>query len=199
VRQFQTPYGVDIVDLPEQKVIYLMDVGGPHTIRTIHMDGREHPKDYVPTAYGHSVGRWEGDTLVVDTVGFNEKFWLDRLGTPHTEKMRVTEKFTRTSMTQMRHEYTVDDPMTYTAPWTAASNMSFRPEEELFEFICQDNNKGDELMVGAGTSVDRTSPIVPYSKRLKETQRALKIIFSALCVSGDRGQEIGDRLVIIGE
>lgn len=161
VRQFQTPYGVDIVDIPETKVIYLMDVGGPHTVRTIYMDGREHPKDLLPTAYGHSVGRWEGDTLVVDTVGFNEKFWLDRAGSPHTEKMHVTERFTRTSLTSMRYEYTVDDPAAYTAPWTRVANVAFRPGQELFEYICQDNNLGSELMVGAGEFIDRTSPIVP--------------------------------------
>jgi hypothetical protein len=127
VREFQTPYGVDIVDIPETKVIYLLDVGGPHTIRTIYMDGREHPKDLLPSAYGHSVGRWEGDTLVVDTVGFNEKFWLDRAGSPHTEKMHVTEKFTRTSLTSMQYEYIVDDPNTYTAPWSRIANVAFRP------------------------------------------------------------------------
>src|SRR5688572_8282716 len=69
VRQFHTPYGVDIVDIPETKVIYLMDVGGPHTVRTIYMDGREHPKEITPSGYGHSVGKWEGDTLVVDLIG----------------------------------------------------------------------------------------------------------------------------------
>ena len=95
VRQFQTPYGVDIVDIPETKVIYLMDVGGPHTVRTIYLDGREHPKDFVPTGYGHSVGRWEGDTLVVDTVGFSEKFWLDRAWlAPHREDARDGEVHT---------------------------------------------------------------------------------------------------------
>ncbi len=161
VRQFQTPYGVDIVDIPETKVIYLMDVGGPHTVRTIYLDGREHPKDFVPTGYGHSVGRWEGDTLIVDTVGFSEKFWLDRAGSPHTEKMRVTEKFTRTNMTTMQYEYTVDDPYAYTAPWTRVATISFRPGQELFEYICQDNNLGGELMVGGGEFVDRSSRIVP--------------------------------------
>jgi hypothetical protein len=161
VREFQTPYGVDIVDIPETKVIYLMDVGGPHTVRTIYLDGREHPKDFVPTGYGHSVGRWEGDTLVVDTVGFSEKFWLDRAGSPHTEKMRVTEKFTRTNMTTMTYEYTVDDPYTYTAPWSRVATITFRPGQELFEYICQDNNLGGELMVGGGEFVDRSSRIVP--------------------------------------
>jgi hypothetical protein len=161
VREFQTPYGVDIVDIPETKVIYFMDVGGPHTVRTIYMDGREHPKDFVPTGYGHSVGRWEGDTLIVDTVGFSEKFWLDRAGSPHTEKMHVTEKFTRTNMTTMQYEYTVDDPYTYTAPWSRVATISFRPGQELFEYICQDNNLGGELMVGGGEFVDRSSRIVP--------------------------------------
>jgi hypothetical protein len=161
VRQFQTPYGVDFVDIPETKIIYILDVGGPHTFRTIYMDGRPHPTNILPSAYGHSVGRWEGDTLVVDTVGFDEKFWLDRAGSPHTEKMRVTEKFTRTNMTSMRYEYTVDDPVSYTAPWTRVANIAYRQNDELFEYICQDNNLGSELMVGAGEFVDRTRAIVP--------------------------------------
>jgi hypothetical protein len=161
VRQFQTPYGVDIVDIPETKRIYLFDVGGPHTVRTIYLDGRAHPKDLIPSYYGHSVGKWEGDTLVVDTVGFNEKFWLDRAGSPHTEKMHLTERFTRTDMNSMRYEYTVDDPSTYSKPWTKAASIAFRTGQELFEYICQDNNLGSELMVGAGEFVDRSSQIIP--------------------------------------
>ena len=161
VRQFQTPYGVDFVDIPETKIIYILDVGGPHTFRTIYMDGRPHPQIIHPTAYGHSVGKWEGDTLVVDTIGFDEKFWLDRAGSPHTEKMHVTEKFTRTSMTAMRYEYTVDDPTAYTAPWTRVANIAYRQNDELFEYICQDNNLGSELMVGAGEFVDRQKTIIP--------------------------------------
>jgi hypothetical protein len=161
VREFQTPYGVDILDDPDSKVIYLFDVGGPHTFRTIYMDGRQHPADFTPNAYGHSVGHWEGDTLVVDTVGFNEKFWLDRAGSPHTSQMHVTEKFTRTSLTSMNYEYTVDDPGAYTAPWSRVANIAYRPGQELFEYICQDNNLGSELMVGGGESVDRSSRIVP--------------------------------------
>ena len=69
-REFFTPYGVEFVDLPELKRIYIFDIGGPHTYRIIYMDGREHPKDLVPSYYGHSVGHWEGDTLAIDTVGF---------------------------------------------------------------------------------------------------------------------------------
>ncbi|HTG73361.1 MAG TPA: hypothetical protein VMB70_06310, partial [Terriglobia bacterium] len=91
----------------------------------------------------------------------SEKFWLDRAGSPHTEKMHVTEKFTRTNMTTMQYEYTVDDPYTYTAPWTRVATITFRPGQELFEYICQDNNLGGELMVGGGEFVDRSSRIVP--------------------------------------
>src|SRR5438128_2505938 len=77
-RQFLTPYGVEFVEMDDLQRIYIFDVGGPHTYRIVYMDGRPHPKDkdLVPDYYGHSVGRWEGDTLVVDSVVYNEKFWL---------------------------------------------------------------------------------------------------------------------------
>ncbi len=68
--------------MPEEKRIYMVEVGGPHTWRTIYMDGRPHPKNLDPSFFGHSVGHWEGDALVVDTVGFNERFWLTREGIP---------------------------------------------------------------------------------------------------------------------
>src|SRR5215510_6794551 len=71
-RVFLTPYGVEIAELAEQKRVYIFDIGGPHTFRTIYLDGRAHPKDIVPSYYGHSTGQWQGDTLVIDTVGFNE-------------------------------------------------------------------------------------------------------------------------------
>jgi hypothetical protein len=167
IRQFQTPYGVDFVELPEQKVVYIVDVGGPHTFRTIYLDGRQHPKDLVPSYYGHSIGRWEGDTFVVDTVGYNEKFWLDRGDTPntgfvHTEQLRTIERFTRTSYNTIQYELTIDDPGAYTATWkTNNYNITLQSSEELFEYICQDNNYGSELMVGTMGSVDRTTPIVP--------------------------------------
>ena len=97
-RQFLTPYGVEILEMPDLQQILIFDLGGPHTYRAIYMDGRPHPKDLLPSYYGHSTGRWDGDTLVIDTVGFNEKFWIDRQGTPHTEKLHMTEKLTRTRL-----------------------------------------------------------------------------------------------------
>src|SRR5207249_4736394 len=96
VRQFLTPYGVEFVELSNLQRVYIFDIGGPHTARVIYMDRNAHPKDLVPSYYGDSIGHWEGDTLVVDTVDFNERFWLDRYGFPTTDKLHLIEKFTRT-------------------------------------------------------------------------------------------------------
>lgn len=160
-RQFATPYGVEIVDLPDLQRVFILDVGGPHTFRIIYTDGRAHPQDLTPSYYGHSIGKWEGDTFVVDTIGFNDKMWVDRGQAPHTEKLHLIEKFTRTDMNSMTYDLTFDDPMAYTATWSRSSAMRFAPNSELFEFICQDNNFAYELMVGTAEHVDRTSVIVP--------------------------------------
>jgi hypothetical protein len=160
-RQWLTPYGAEFLELPEQKVAYIFDIGGPHTFRTIFMDGRKHPENLTPTYYGDSIGRWEGDTLVVDTIGFNERFWIDRGQLPHTDQLHLIEKYTRTSLDTMKYELTVDDPGAYTAPFTGTSNLRWQNGTELFEYICQQANQAPTLMVGDGTSVDRTSPIVP--------------------------------------
>jgi hypothetical protein len=160
-RQFLTPYGVEFVERPELQRLYIFDVGGPHTFRIVYMDGRSHPKNLVPSYYGHSIGWWEGDTLVVDTIGFNEKFWLDRRGLPHTDQMHTVERFTRTGLSGMKYEVTVDDPGAYTKPWTGWFNMNFQPTQELFEYVCQQANYAAELMVGSFKSMDRTTTIVP--------------------------------------
>jgi hypothetical protein len=160
-RQFMTPYGVEFVELPEIQRIFIFDIGGPHTFRTIYMDGRPHPAKLLPSYYGHSIGHWEGDTLVVDTVGYNEAFWMDRRGMPHTEQLHTVEKFTRTSLQQIRYDVTVEDPGVYTAPWTSSMTLGWNDGQELFEYICQQSNYAGELMVGELNSVDRSSPIVP--------------------------------------
>jgi hypothetical protein len=147
--------------MPEMKVAYIFDIGGPHTFRTIYMDGRKHPEKLTPTYYGHSIGWWEGDTFVVDSIGFNERFWIDRSQLPHTDRLHLIEKYTRTAYNQMKYELTVDDPGAYTAPFTATQNLRWEEGTELFEYVCQQDNFAHELMVGTGTSVDRTSPIVP--------------------------------------
>ena len=160
-RQFMTPYGVEFVELPDIQRIFIFDIGGPHTFRTIYMDGRTHPDKILPSYYGHSIGRWDGDTLMVDTVGYNEAFWLDRRGMPHTEQLHTIERFTRTSLQQIRYEVTVEDPGAYTAPWSSGMTLGWNDGEELFEYVCQQSNYAGELMVGEMNSVDRSSPIIP--------------------------------------
>jgi len=161
VRQFLTPYGVEFVELPELQRIFIFDIGGPHTYRTIYMDGRTHPTNLDPTFYGHSIGWWEGDTLVVDTIGYNEGFWMDRRGSPTTEKLHTLERFTRTNAATIHYETLVDDPGAYTKTWSNAFDLRWENGTELFEYVCQQMNYAPTLMVGAGKSVDRTTPIIP--------------------------------------
>lgn len=160
-RQFITPYGVEFVDLPELHRMLIMDLGGPHTFRTIYMDAKSHPKDLIPSYYGHSIGHWESDTLVVDTRGYNEGFWFDRTGLPHTEALHTIERFTRTDSKTMKYDVTIDDPGAYTAVWSGGFILGWDPQQELFEYVCQDNNYASKLIVGSQGSVDRSSPIVP--------------------------------------
>jgi len=160
-RQFLTPYGVEFVEMPELQRIYIFDIGGPHTYRTIFMDGRTHPNPPQPSYYGHSIGWWEGDTLVVETTGFNEDFWLDRRGLPHTEQLRTVERFTRANSTTMNYEATIDDPGAYTAPWKGAFTLRWNAGQELFEYVCQQANYAGELMVGQLGKVSRAAAIIP--------------------------------------
>ena len=125
------------------------------------MDGRKLPDDPESTWYGYAVGHWEGDTLVVDNTGFNESFWMDRAGSPHTEKLHYIEKFTRTDYNTMKYEVTVDDPGAYTETWSNSFQMRWQAGPELFEYVCQDNNFAPVLLIGSETSIDRSSVIVP--------------------------------------
>ena len=154
-RQWLTPYGAEIVEVPEIERIYIFDIGGPHTYRTIFMDGRPHPEDLMPSYYGHSVGRWEGDTLVIDSVGYNERFWMDRGRSPHTEDLHMVERLTRTGLHDLTYEITIEDPNVYTEPWTGGLDMRWLPDRELFEYICQDNNYAIDIMIGIEDDVDR--------------------------------------------
>jgi hypothetical protein len=125
------------------------------------MDGRTHPANVKPTYYGHSIGWWEGDTLFIDTVGFNEGFWMDRDGLPHTEKLHTIERITRTDAAALKYELTVDDPGAYTKPWTGGTTLRWEEGTELFEYQCQQSNYAPELMVGSHGKVDRSTLIVP--------------------------------------
>lgn len=161
-RQFLTPYGVEFVEIPELNMMYIFDIGGPHTYRVVYMDGRSHPANPEPSNYGHSIGWWEGDTLVIDSVGFNEDFWFGRRGLPHTEQLHLVERFTRYNSDRIDYKITVDDPLVYTGSYTGGFNLRWQEGQELFEYICQQANYADELMVGQGADdVDRSSHIVP--------------------------------------
>ena len=161
-RQFSTPYGTEFVEVPDLQRMYIMDNGGPNSYRIIFLDGRSFPQDIGTDQLRVSIGRWEGDTLVVETRGLNEKFWMDTRGTPHTSQLKFTERFTRTDMNTMRYQATIDDPGAYTKPWTTTEfNLRWRPGDELFEYICQQYNQGPELMLGSQEEVDNTRFFVP--------------------------------------
>jgi hypothetical protein len=138
-----TPYPMEIIQLPEQKRIVMIFEGATHIWREIYMDGRPHPQgdDLNPTYLGHSVGRWEGDTLVVDVVGFNEQTWMDYFGHPHTDMLHVVEKYSRPTKNTLAYEATFDDPGAYTKPFTVRWNINWNATGELTEYICQENNK----------------------------------------------------------
>ena len=142
-RMMATPYPMEIVQLPEQKRIFMVYEGAAHIWREIYMDGRAHPSGdgLNPTYLGHSVGRWDGDTLVVDVVGFNEGTWIDYFGHPHTDLLHVIERFSRPDKNTLHFEATIDDPGAYTKPWAVAWNVSWDPAGELKEYICQENNR----------------------------------------------------------
>src|SRR5262245_59283980 len=142
-RMMATPYPMEIIQLAEQKRIIMIFEGATHVWREIHMDGRAHPQgdDLNPTYLGHSVGRWEGDILVVDTVGFHEGTWLDYFGHPHTSMLHVVERFSRPNKNTLHFEATIDDPGAYTKPFTVAWDIPWDPRDELKEYICQENNQ----------------------------------------------------------
>jgi len=142
-RMMATPYPMEIIQLLEQKRIVMTFEGATHIWREIYLDGRSHPSGDAlnPTYLGHSVGHWQGDTLVVDVVGFNEATWIDYSGHPHTDLLHVVEKLTRRAKNTLHYEVTIDDPGAYTKPWTAAWNIAWRANGELAEYICQENNQ----------------------------------------------------------
>ncbi len=119
--------------------------------RQVFMDGREMAADANPTWMGYSTGKWDGDTLVVDTRGFNGKAWLDQLGRPSTDALHVVERFHRMDLGHLQIQVTIDDPKAYTRPWTVTQGYHLLPDTELFEFICNENNQDLEHLPGGKT------------------------------------------------
>ena len=145
-RQFQVPYGVQFVEERNRDRIFVLMSGGNGNWRLVYTDGREDVtqvsgNDDNPLFYGRSSALWEGDSLVVNTTGFNEGFWFSNGGLPHTRLLELTEKFTRTDLNTLRYEVTVNDPGAYTRPWTSSWDLQWMPGEELPESYCQDNRQ----------------------------------------------------------
>ena len=116
--------------------------------RQVFTDGRPLPTDPNPTWLGYSIGKWEGDTLVVDTIGFNGKAWLDQQGHPASDSLHVTERFRRPVFGQLELQITIDDPKAYTKPWTVLEKPHLLVDTELLEFVCLENERDQAHMVG---------------------------------------------------
>jgi hypothetical protein len=140
-RAFGTPYPAEFIQ-QKDRIIVIFE-GGAHVWRVIYMDGRAHPKGAAlnPTYFGHSVGHWEGDTLVVDTVGYNERTWLGFNGFLHTDELHTIERISRPNRDTLRYEATIDDPGAYSRPWRMGWNIPWRAGQELQEYICQEENQ----------------------------------------------------------
>ena len=117
-------------------------------VRQVFSDGRKPPVDPTPTWMGYSVARWEGDRLIVETSGYNDKTWLDFTGHPHSEALRMTERFRRTDFGHMKVAITFDDLKAYTKPWTIDVDVNLVPDTDLLENVCLENEKDRERLVG---------------------------------------------------
>jgi hypothetical protein len=123
------------------KLVLMLFEGNTHMYRQFFVDGTDHPKDLKPTFYGDSRAHWEGDTLVVDTVGFIEKSWYDFAGTPHTKQMHLTETFHRRDYGNMDMQVTIADPGVLTKPWVINRSTTLETGFEMTEYVCNENNQ----------------------------------------------------------
>jgi len=144
-RMSTTPYPWTMVQTA--KLIVIVYEGGAHVWRKIFMDGRPHDPNAVDTWLGDSIGHWEGDTLVVETVGQNDKTWIDQAGIPHSAVMKVIERFRRPDLGHLEIEHTIDDPKTFSKPWKFTTHPTLL-KGELIEYICQENNRDVEHLFG---------------------------------------------------
>jgi len=115
--------------------------------RQVFLDGRPHPVDVNPTWMGHSIGTWKGDTLVIDSIGFNDKTWLPNYG-PHTEQLHITERYRRLDLGRLQIDITFDDPGTFVKPWQVSMVWELVPGEEIQEYVCAENNRYLQLIGG---------------------------------------------------
>jgi hypothetical protein len=127
-----------IIQMP-QEIVMLAETADPP--RQIYTDGRSLPKDPQPTWMGYSVGKWQGDTLVVETNGLNDRAWLDGAGHPRSESMRIIERYQRRDFGHADLEITFDDPIFYTRPFTIKTGLRLIPDSDVLEYVCAENEK----------------------------------------------------------
>jgi hypothetical protein len=136
-RVWTEPYPFEIISLPGRVLIHHEY---QHLVRQIYMDGREHPKDLIPTYMGNSIGKWDGDTLVVDTIGFNGQTWLDNTRRPLSDALHVVERIRRVNHDMLQVDITIDDPKVFAKPWSVQRTYDLKPDWEISEQVCEDNN-----------------------------------------------------------
>jgi hypothetical protein len=141
-------------------VVALLYEGGSGRYRQIFVDGRQLPDDPNPTWLGYSVGHWEGDTLVVESAGFNDRSWLDRAGHPHSEKLRVTERFRRVDFGHMQFEITFDDPLTLAKPLSISLAVNYAPDTEMLEAVCNEDEQDTARLKSVANAGVQLSPAV---------------------------------------
>lgn len=135
-RIYMHPFAMQIVQTPTE-VIQLFEYD--HLVRHIYIDGRPHPDDPDPTWMGNAIGHWEGDTLVVDTIGFNDRSWIDRVGHPHSEMLHTVERFRRVTQNTIQMDLTLEDPTAYTKPIKKQFVFLYQPKWNILEHVCIDN------------------------------------------------------------
>jgi hypothetical protein len=138
-------------------IALLFELGG---FRQIYTDGRPLPRDPNPTWMGYSVGRWEGDTLVVESAGFNDKSWLDMVGHPHSERLRVTERFHRVDFGRMQVQVSYEDPVTLTRPLTVSMAVNYAADTDMLEYVCNENEKDTGRLLGTAKAAAQPAAAV---------------------------------------
>jgi hypothetical protein len=143
-RMFQNRYGVQFLEQRDRRRVFVMMGGGNRNWRLIHTDAREQKGQIEgdadnPLYFGRGVGRWDGETFVVDSIGFNERFWFGNGGLPHTDKLHLVERFRRPDFDTLRYDVTIEDPGAYTRTWSSGWTLRWVPNEDMPEYFCQDN------------------------------------------------------------
>jgi len=133
------PYPSKILQLPN--LVVILFEGNLHSFRQIFLDRKEHPADINPSWWGDSIGHWEGDQLVVDTVGFNGKIWLDLAGHPASEQLHVVERYSRPDSGHLKWEITIEDPVMYIRPWKVTEITPLLANGDLIEYVCTENER----------------------------------------------------------